>query len=707
MQSHRVTAMAAFKVVFLLSAAFPATTQAASLRSSARAAANPVRRVVSMLQSMQKKVEGEGEKEEDMYLKFSCYCKTGVADLSASTSAAGTKGTQLGSEIKAAEEQLAQVKSGLKDAQTERAEAKTAVATGTSLREKEAAQFAATKAELEGYISAIRQAVTALTNGMAGGFLQTTSASLLRKIILTKGDAIQDDDREAVLSFLSGKQSSSYVPQSGEVTGILKGMGDSFSKSLADASDTEANTIKEFEALVAAKAKEIDALTLSVEAKTSKTGALGVSIIQMKNDLSGSEAALLEDQKMIGELESGCSTKDREYEERVKTRHDELAALAETIKILNDDDALELFKKTLPAPSASLMQVSVTTKSQRSRAAAMVQQAQAKSKTDHTRLGFLVLALRGKKVGFETVIKMIDEMVALMKTEQTDDANKKEFCGAQFDSTDDKKKSLTREASDLATAIASAEEGISSSAEDISALAAGVAALDSSVAEATALRKGEHEEYKALMAADGAAKELLLFAKNRLNQFYNPKLYNPPAKVELSAQGAIERDMGSAAALVQVSEHVRRASAVAPPPETWGAYATKTEESGGVIAMVDLLIKDLDQDMTEAETEERDSQADYDRTIADAKDKRTTDSKALTSKAAMKADLESDLEAAKDDSASSARELMATDKYLSQLHAECDWLIQYYDAREEARSGEIDALGKAKAVLSGADYSLL
>ncbi|CAK0794492.1 unnamed protein product, partial [Prorocentrum cordatum] len=348
-QSDRASQMAAFKFAALLLVACPATAHAASLRSNTRAAANPVRRVVSMLQSMQKKVEAEGDKEEEMYKRFSCYCKTGATDLSASISAAGTKSTQLGSDVKAAEEQLAQVKQGLGDAQTERAEAKTAVAKATSIRGKEAAGFAATKAELESYISAIKQAVAALTKGMAGGFLQTTSASLLRKIVLTKGDAIQDEDREALLSFLSGKDSSSYVPQSGEVTGILKEMGDSFSKSLSDASDTEANAIKEFEALVAAKAKEIDALTMSIEAKTSKSGSLGVTIVQMRNDMSDSEIALLEDQKLLQELESGCSTKDKEYEERVKTRHDELAALTETIKILNDDDALDLGENT---PSA-------------------------------------------------------------------------------------------------------------------------------------------------------------------------------------------------------------------------------------------------------------------------------------------------------------------------------------------------------------------
>jgi len=387
----------------------------------------------------------------------------------------------------------------------------------------------------------------------------------------------------------------------------------------------------------------------------------------------------------------------------VKTRTEELLALAETIKILNDDDALELFKKTLPAPSASLMQVRTSGTDQRARATKLLQEAQSKSESDHARLGFLVLALRGQKVGFEKVITLIDEMVVTLKKEGADDLDKKEYCGKQFDSTEDKKKALTRKVSDIETAAASAEEGISKATEEIAALEAGIKALDKSVAEATDLRKEQHEEYKALMAADGAAKQLLAFAKNRLNKFYNPKLYKPPAKTELSSAGAIERDM----ALVQISEHVQRRSTIEPPPATWDAYAKKSEESTGVISMIDLLIKDLDTEMTEAETEEKDSQADYDKTIADAKEKRTTDSKSLTQTVATKADLQSDLETTKDDKKATTVELMATDKYLSQLHGECDWLIQYFDARQEARTGEIDALGKAKAVLSGADYSLL
>ena len=50
---------------------------------------------------------------------------------------------------------------------------------------------------------------------------------------------------------------------------------------------------------------------------------------------------------------------------------------------------------------------------------------------------------------------------------------------------------------------------------------------------------------------------------------------------------------------------------------------------------------------------------------------------------------------------------MGTEKYISSLHGECDWLLKYHEVRKEARADEIDALGKAKAVLNGADYSLL
>merc|ERR1719487_2992844 len=107
-------------------------------------------------------------------------------------------------------------------------------------------------------------------------------------------------------------------------------------------------------------------------------------------------------------------------EARTKTRAEELAALADTIRVLNDDDALDLFKKTLPSASASFAQMQVSDNVMRSRALAAILAVKAHSQVDHhgTHLDFITLALQGKKIGFEKVIKMIDDMVTLLKGEQ-------------------------------------------------------------------------------------------------------------------------------------------------------------------------------------------------------------------------------------------------------------------------------------------------
>merc|ERR1712066_806169 len=285
---------------------------------------------------------------------------------------------------------------------------------------------------------------------------------------------------------------------------------------------------------------------------------------------------------------------------------------------------------------------------------------------------------------------------------------------------EDKVKSLKRSIGQDESAIATAKESISTLTEEIAALEAGITALDKAVAEATKQRQDENAEYKALMASDTAAKEVLAFAKNRLNKFYNPKLYKAPPKTELSAEDRIYSNeggelttaapggiAGTGISFAQVSLHTQSKAAPGPPPETWGAYSTKSEGNTGVIAMIDLLIKDLDKEMTEAETDEKNSQADYETMMKDSAAKRTTDSKALSQKGSAKADTEAALQETSAHLADENKELMATEKYISSLHAECDWLLQYFDARKEARAGEVDSLKKAKAVLSGADFSFV
>merc|ERR1719388_308343 len=157
-------------------------------------------------------------------------------------------------------------------------------------------------------------------------------------------------------------------------------------------------------------------------------------------------------------------------------------------------------------------------------------------------------------------------MVATLKKEQEDDDAKKEHCEKEFDTSDDKKKELERVIADTETSIEETKDGIERLAVEIEALDDTIKALDKDVAEATEQRKEENEEYTAFMAGNTAAKELLGLVKNRLNKFYNPKLYKPPA---------------AAASFVQVQAHTQLKI-----EQTSFAQYRKAEESAGILQMI-------------------------------------------------------------------------------------------------------------------------
>merc|ERR1740130_2580162 len=118
-----------------------------------------------------------------------------------------------------------------------------------------------------------------------------------------------------------------------------------------------------------------------------------------------------------------------------------------------------------------------------------------------------------------------------------------------------------------------------------------------------------------------------------------------------------------------------------------------------------MMVADLDKEITEIEVEEKNGQEEYEQFMSDSASKRALDSKAIEDKEAAKADAEAKL--IRDEKAATTKEAMATHQYLGEVHQDCDWLLTNFDSRKAARAGEVDALTKAKAVLSGADFSLL
>jgi len=682
--------------------------------SAAKVAANPMRRVITMLQMMVKKVEAEGKKEEELFEKFMCYCKSGKETLGKAIADAEEKIPQLESDIKETVAEKAQLDKDLETHKADREQAKEDIAKATAMREKEAAAFLKESTEDKSNLEALTKALAAIEKGMAGGFLQTNAAAVLRRLSLSQD--MSSADRDLLSSFLVGGAHHQYAPASGEIVGILKQMKDTMEKDLAEVIAAEDTAKSDFEGLVAAKESQIASATKAIEEKIKRSGEVAVEIVNLKEDLDDTTESLAEDKQFLADLEKNCEQKTKEWAEICKMRQEELIALADTIKILNDDDAQELFKKSIPSASASLLQVQVTNKELRTQALKALQSAKRENQ-NNPNLDLIELALHGKKVSFDKVIAMINDMVVLLGKEQVEDDTKKTYCENEFDKADDKKKELEQSISDIEKALDEADDSVKTLETEIKALEEGIIKLDREVAEATFQRKDEHADWEAQRASDNAVIAIIGVAKNRLNKFYNPKLYKPPPKRELSEEERITLNMGGTLAPtnppggiagtgISLTQDGSKGPAPPPPPEAPGAYKKKGQESGGVLAMMDMMKAEVEKEMQEAEFAEKDAQGEYEQMVKDAAAKRAADSKSIEEKAAAKAGVEAEVVQLKATKKAETAELMATKEYISELHADCDWLLEKYDMRKEARANEIDALKKAVAVLSGADYSL-
>jgi len=394
-------------------------------------------------------------------------------------------------------------------------------------------------------------------------------------------------------------------------------------------------------------------LQAAIEEKMARAGELGVANAEAANDGGDTGDALEKDKKLLADSKAGCAARAKDWEAEKNTRGQEVAALADTIKMLNSDEALELFKKAIP--SASFLQIPVTTSAVKAQALAALQKAQ---KHHNPKRDFIALALRGKKVGLGAVVSMIDKFIEALNMDQKEDDDKVAYCKLEFDKADDEKKAFERKVSDAETAMKDAKESVATLIKEIEATKAAIVELDGEVAIAGVQRQKENAAYKTLVTQNAAAEELITMAKTRLGKFYG------------------------------------------------GAFL-QAKTSMDVVAMMSTLIADLQKETAVADTEEKNAQADYETAMADAKETRISQTKSLEDKESAKSDADEAVQTNVDAKTAAGKELQGVLDYIMVLRADCDWIIKYYDTRKQARGDELDALGKAKDVLNGADFSFV
>jgi hypothetical protein len=672
------------------------------------AGANPIRKIVTLLQNMQKEIEAEGAKEKELFDKFMCFCSGNDGDLKKKAADASASIEELTAKLKSEEAEKVQLTQDLIGHKKDRAGAESDIEEATMLREKEAGEYAAEKADSETNIGAMAKAIPALEAGMGGAaLLQMPGADRLQKIVQSYGN-IDPEDRRNVVAFF--QDNGDYAPQSGQIVGILKGMKDDMEAELKEAIAAEDKAIAGFADLKASKEKEIEMATEAIETKTGRSGEVAVSSVQTKDSLEDTKEQLSDYEKFIAQLATECATKEKEMAERSKIRAEEVKAISEAISILNDDDALDVFKKARPSAlvqeELGFLQKSNGPASKAKRAQAII--AAAAKKANNAQLNLLLYTLnsklklsnKGKTKGLEGVIKMIDEMVVILGKDQADDDKSKTFCEDELEKTTDEQKAATDKKAQVEAELSEASDAIAAAADAIATLEADIKDLDKTVAQATEQRKEEHEDFNEMMQLNEAAMQLIEKAKNRLQKFYNPTLYKAPPKTE----NTMEEKIIIAGTFVQIKAHDEDDSEQPEAPETFSGEYKKSEKSAGVIGLMDMMVREIETDMKDATYEEKTSASDYAKLMEDSEATRAASSKGIVTKTSSKATLEAKLDAAKDAYTAVNTDLDLIATTLGDLHMQCDFLLQNYDLRKEARTNEIESLKTAKAILSGADF---
>merc|ERR1719491_144807 len=671
-----------------------AVTSSALTFDAAAAKNRPVSKVITLLNDMLKQLEKEAAEDEDIYDKVACWCETNDKEKTKSIAEAEARIDALTTKIEELTAVSARLNTEIKNLEKEVAANQDSLAKATALREKQLAEFNAEEKDLLEAISALKAAITVLSKhhgdsliqlprshmlGLAATlqFQMSKHASLLQGVLTPK-------ERRAVASFAQSPEDyfdaaptfkQSYAPQSGAIFGILRQMKETFESNLSASQREEMANQKAYEDLKAAKEDEIAAGQAQVDTKTQELADADEKNAQAKQDIVDTKASLSADEEFLMMLKEKCSMTDGEWEERQKTRQLEMEAVSKALAVLSSDDAHDLFTKTF---NPAFVQKESSSKSDRRGQASKLLKAVAE-KIGNPRLATLAEAVQLD--AFTRVKKAIDDMVVQLLKEKEDEIKHKDFCTDEFNTNELQTEKKTRSKQDVAAKISDLEMTIKQLTEAITGLRSEVSELQVQLKRAGEDREKQNKEFQMTVADQRATQKLLVQAMNVLKSFYAKK--------------------AKAAALLQT-----QAPAGPPPPPGFESYK-KNAAAGGVMGMLQQIANDAKAMEAETIRAEEDSQKSYEEFVKDTNGSIEEKNKDIIHKSKTQAKAEADLVQAKDDKEAVLLELEQLGNYKAELHSSCDFIVKNFEIRQAARDEEVEALKQAKAILSGAKFSML
>merc|ERR1719265_362298 len=220
----------------------------------------------------------------------------------------------------------------------------------TSMREKEAAEFAEAEKMQMFTLDSMKQAITVLSGKGASAFIQMRGGTISRDFrrIVSVSRYLDDPKRNVVLGFLDEAEGiGSGEPSAGtaQIVGILKAMKDEATKDLASMRKEEKDAALSYGEMKKAKTESLGVVSKAIMDKEKRVGELKLSLVHNMHSLEDSQQELEQSQKYLATMQEQCAAMFKTKEMREKMRADEIAAIGEAIKILTDDDALDTFSQ--------------------------------------------------------------------------------------------------------------------------------------------------------------------------------------------------------------------------------------------------------------------------------------------------------------------------------------------------------------------------
>jgi len=391
---------------------------------------------------------------------------------------------------------------------------------------------------------------------------------------------------------------------------------------------------------------------------------------------SDAQDQLALDKEFLADLHTKCSESEAEFEARTKSRLEEIAAVSDTIQILNSNESFDVFDKSV---NSFFLQLRSEANQRKTRAASALQRALSLGghMLSSVQAARLVAALQLD--AFEKVVEEIDKLVSELGKQQQDEVMQRDWCIEEFannardtSAAEDKQTSIEAKIADLEKSIEELTANIASSQD-------AVAEMQKQMKRAGENREAENAEFQQTITDQRLTQTILHKAIDRMRQVY-----------------ALLQQQPGAAHIATSGNHTNAGNGP--------ARFTKYEQNAGGSRVVSLLGKVLvESEQMEDETlrAEEDSQAAYENFMKDSNKAITKESETIADRSESRAKAKASHSMAKTDLKQTVDDLGGLNEALGDVHKSCDFLQKNFEARQAARSAEMEALKEGKAILKG------